>query len=328
MGAFWCGKGTIGQIGDVLTVADHQVETKADSEHCNDAAEAEDTKAVQTRHGRSADDMDLRDQGQLDEDEDQGGHDAVGNGDPRMLAQARVAILLQCEKDKVQKRTSHLGALDCAADDVADEGEYVEDPRQTAAFGCWSHKQQHKKQDGGGSKLGGEDDRGTHSGHPDVVDVASGSHLHLSLGVHDLEGLVVDVEAGWGPRRLASTSAVVGGRGIHGCQAVRYVSRSSVVCSSACCQSEQWSGRLTEREEQARICSFAVFLVDVDTGFRLARRWQMSLSVETDSGEGNGSGRKLYTALTRDTMVWKRLCDAIVCTFTGVSGADNAKARG
>jgi hypothetical protein len=52
----------------------------------------------------------------------------------------------------------------------------------------------------------------------------------------------------------------------------------------------------------------------------------MSLSENTDSGEGNGSGRKLYTALARGTMVWKRLCDAIVCTFTGVSGADNAKA--
>jgi len=31
-------------------------------------------------------------------------------------------------------------------------------------------------------------------------------------------------------------------------------------------------------------------------------------------------------ALARDTMGWKRLCDAIVRTFTGVSGADNAKA--
>lgn len=332
VGALWCRKDAFSQIGDVLTVADHQVETKADSEHCNDAAEAENAKAAHTRHGRSADDMDLRDQGQLDEDEDQGGHDAVGNGDPRMLAQARVAILLQREKDKVQKRTSHLGALNGTADDVADEGEYVEDPRQTAAFGCWSHKQQHKKQDRGGSKLGGEDDRGTHSGHPDVVDVASGGHLHLALGVHDLEGLVIDVEAGWGARRLAPISAVVGGYGFHGCQAVRCASRSSAVCSSACCQSKQWSDRLTKREENVRgECSnrFSSLSSCLDgcTELRLAQGLLMSPSEKTDSGEGNGSGRKLYTAaLARGTMVWKRLCDAIVCTFTGASGADNAKA--
>ena len=85
--------------------------------------------------------MDLRDQSQLDENEYQGGHAAVGNGDPRMLAQAHVAILLQREKDKVQERTDHFGALDGAADDIADECEYVENPRQTAAFGSWSHKQ-------------------------------------------------------------------------------------------------------------------------------------------------------------------------------------------
>lgn len=130
-----------GQIGRVLTVADHQVETEADSEHRNDGAEVEDTEAPQPWHGRSADDMDLRDQSQLDEDEDQGRHDTVGNGDPHMLAQVRGAILLQREKDKVQERTGHFGALNGAADDVADESEYVEDPRQTAALGFWSHKQ-------------------------------------------------------------------------------------------------------------------------------------------------------------------------------------------
>ena len=50
------------------------------------------------------------------------------------------------------------------------------------------------------------------------------------------------------------------------------------------------------------------------------------LSEKTDNGKGNGSDGKIYTALARDTMVWKKLCDAIVRTFTGVSGADNAKA--
>jgi hypothetical protein len=63
--------------------------------------------------------MDLRDQSHLDEDEDQRGHDAVGNGDPDVLAQARGAILLQRDEDKVQKRTSHFSALDRAADDIA-----------------------------------------------------------------------------------------------------------------------------------------------------------------------------------------------------------------
>lgn len=129
------------QVGGVFTVDDHQVEAEAHSEHRNDTTECEDAEAPQLRHGRGTDDMDLRDQCQLDEDEDQGGHDAVGNGDPHMLAQTRGAILLQRDEDKVQERTGHLGALDGAADDIADEGEYVEDPRQTAAFGSLSHKQ-------------------------------------------------------------------------------------------------------------------------------------------------------------------------------------------
>ena len=246
--ALWCSNDTFSQFGGVLTVANHQVEAEADSEHCNDAAEAQDTKAPQPRHGRSADDMDLGNQSQLDEDEDQGGYGAVGNGDPRMLSQTRVAILLQREKDKVKERTRHFGALDGAADDIADQGEYVEDPRQTAAFGSWSHKQQDKKQDRRGSKLGGEDDAGAHSGYSDEVDVASAERCHLSVGTHELEGLVVDVEPGRGKRRLAGISTVVGGHGIHGSKAVRCVSRSSVMCSSASCQLERWRGRPTDGE--------------------------------------------------------------------------------
>ena len=50
------------------------------------------------------------------------------------------------------------------------------------------------------------------------------------------------------------------------------------------------------------------------------------LSEKTDRGKGKNSDGKIYTAVARDTMVWKRLCDAIVRTFTSVSGADNAKA--
>lgn len=113
-------KDTFGQVGGILTVDDHQVEAKAHSEHCNHTAAREDTEAPQLRHGRGADDMDLRDQRQLDENKDQGGHDTVGNGDPDMLAQARGAILLQRDEDKVQERTRHFGALDGAANDVAD----------------------------------------------------------------------------------------------------------------------------------------------------------------------------------------------------------------
>ena len=141
LAALWCPKDALSQIGGILAVADHQVEAEADSEHCNDTAECENTETPQLRHGRGADDMDLRDQSQLDEDKDQGSHDTVRNGDPYVLAQARGAILLHREKDKVQERTSHFGALDGAADDIAGESKYVEDPRQTAAFGSLSHKQ-------------------------------------------------------------------------------------------------------------------------------------------------------------------------------------------
>ena len=75
-----------------------------------------------------------------------------------------------------------------------------------------------------------------------------------------------------------------------------------------------------------RVSSLSFFLVDQSAGVRLAQGWVILLSGKTDSGKGNGSDGKLCTALARDTMVWKRLCDAIVRTFTSVSGADNAKA--
>ena len=264
----WCGNNAFAQIGGLLTVADHQVEAEANSEHCDDTAEAENTNAPQPRDGRSADYMDLRDQSQLDEDEDQGGHGAVGNGDPHMLAQAQVAILLQREKDKVQERTGHFGALDGAADDIADEGQYVEDPRQTAAFGSWSHKQQDKKQDRRGSKLGGEDDCATHSGHSDEVDVASAERCRYSVGTRELEGLVIDVEAGRGKRRLVAISTVVGGHGIHSCEAVRCVSRSSMLrtCQLVTSRNGGVADQPMVRRMFESASSLSFFLVDDCTG--------------------------------------------------------------
>lgn len=212
--ALWIPEDAFRQVGGIFTVDDHQIEAEAHGEHRNDTAECEDAKAPQLRHGRSTDDMDLRDQRQLDEDEDQCGHDAVCNGDPHMLAQTRGAILLQRDEDKVQERTGHLGALDGAADDVADEGENVEDPRQTAAFGSLSHKQQDKKQDCGGSKLNREDDCGAYGGQPDIVDVNGAERCRQSFSGNEGEGLVVDIEAS----REDDRHDLISGQGVHLCR--------------------------------------------------------------------------------------------------------------
>lgn len=88
-----------------------------------------------------------------------------------MLVQVRGAILLHHDEDIVQERTGHLQALDGCANDVADNSEDVEDPREVATLGSRSHKQEDQKQHCGHAKLGCEDDGGADGCQPDLIDV-------------------------------------------------------------------------------------------------------------------------------------------------------------